>query len=211
MWRGDRRRGKSLGRLLFGFVYKFVTLARMVVVSGCLHPLGPVSSLRLPGEDTFPCLLPCSPPSCYAHQCLLDSWIIPQPPSYASPSIPKPMCTYPTLHPAYSPNLLSISPFYSHLSILFSISNLYTAPQKWAKASEETTTLWHPKETFVTSPVVETHDWEKSERTRWIPPLMPWALKVLREKQRASQINPLWILNVPSGWRTKRKLAFAEE
>lgn len=62
MWRGDRRRGKSLGRLLFGFVYKFVTLASMVVVSGCLQPLGPWApwgSLgRIPSRASFPAPLP---------------------------------------------------------------------------------------------------------------------------------------------------------
>ena len=33
---------------------------------------------------------------------------------------------------------------------------------------------------------------------------MPWAFKVLRGKQPASQINPSLIINIPCGWRTKK-------
>lgn len=38
----------------------------------------------------------------------------------------------------------------------FATCGLHTPTQKWAKASEETGTLWHPKDIFVMAPIVET-------------------------------------------------------
>lgn len=84
------------------------------------------------------------------------------------------------------------------MSFLFAtirlLYSLHMPTQKWAKASEETRTLWHPKDIFVMAPIVETRKIGKEwARGAEIPTLTLWGLKVLKEKQQASQINPLLI------------------
>ena len=154
--------------------------------SGC--QLTPWGSLSLP----LPTLSRCSPTPPGVH-------IIPQPLS-PSPCIPKPVYTYPTLPPLCSP----------HLLCAYLLSELYTAPQKWAKASESHDTVTSKRSLCSVSSCWNT--WlGKSEWATSILSPMPWALKVLRGKQPASQINPVLILDIPCGWRTKKSLAFAEE
>lgn len=71
----------------------------------------------------------------------------------------------------------SLTPPFPFSSFSFATSNLHTAAQKWAKASEETRTLWHPEDIFVSAPVVETHDWERVNMWGGFQPWHPGAWK----------------------------------
>lgn len=64
------------------------------------------------------------------------------------------LCGHPLSYPfPDNPLPILMSFLFATIRLFYS---LHTPTQKWAKTSEETRTLWHPKDIFVMAPIVET-------------------------------------------------------
>lgn len=200
--------GKELRRPMFWFVYKSIFPLRQLLLSSSLHP----GCLRTPwgssGEDIFQCLhlpgsLPhpftslSSPPSSPLQIPISTQW------SSVSSHTPYPQAP-PCLSLCGYSLLSSLSPHLPHSHLCFHsplpVSTLllkyeWRQGRRPAHGDLQKISWWRFR--FLK------HNWEKVS-VQDEPVLRLWGLEVLREKQHASQINPLLIENIPSGGSTKR-------